>query len=85
MITDGADFWAQSAIIICHSPICASSGCLSGSGGIIHRAVVLKTHQMGSNHESLSFTLDACGHVTDRMKQDGVRRMDRCIRQVMGQ
>ena len=45
----------------------------------------IKTVQGNLGHATASFTLDVYGHVTDQMKQDSARRMDRYIEQVMGQ
>ena len=45
----------------------------------------IKTVQGNLGHATASFTLDVYGHVTDQMKQDSAKRMDRYIEQVMGQ
>ena len=45
----------------------------------------IKTVQGNLGHATASFTLDVYGHVTDQMKQDSAKRMDRYIQQVMGQ
>ena len=45
----------------------------------------IKTVQGNLGHATTSFTLDVYGHVTDQMKQDSAKRMDRYIKQVMGQ
>ena len=45
----------------------------------------IKTVQENLGHATAAFTLDVYGHVTDRMKQESAKRMDRFISQIMTQ
>ncbi len=44
----------------------------------------IKTVQGNLGHATAAFTLDVYGHVTDQMKQESARRMERYIKDVMG-